>query len=291
MRRDGFSLIEMIVVITLTGILAGFISSFISRPLAAYNDASARVVITTTAEGALRRIGRDIRRSLPNSVRVGGSGTALEFFHVADGARYRASGGINADTSADHTAASDVLTFSGDTSFNTIGRLGGLSFSYGVALSAGHRIAIYTTDTTVWSNAATSANPGLITPASTTITLANDTDEDQIALSTSHEFSLASPRAHFFVVDTPVSFICDTSAGTLTRYDGYTPASSQPTNPAVAPLSSATAAVLAQNVSSCDFRYSAGTSARAGLVTLELGLSSGGESVRLLHQAHVANVP
>jgi MSHA biogenesis protein MshO len=71
------------------------------------------------------------------------------------------------------------------------------------------------------------------------------------------------------------------------RYWGYAIAAAQP-----APPAGATTAVLAQNVSGCQFTYTANVVAqRAGLVSMQLKLTQSGESVALFYQAHVSNVP
>jgi MSHA biogenesis protein MshO len=50
---------------------------------------------------------------------------------------------------------------------------------------------------------------------------------------------------------------------------------------------------MADNVDSCSFTYTPGTSQRAGLLTLDLTIRdpATGEQIRLLHQVHVDNVP
>ena len=99
-----------------------------------------------------------------------------------------------------------------------------------------------------------------------------------------------SPRQRFFVVDTPVSFICDTGAGEINRYDGYTISLTVPsvgTPPAVTPD------LLVDQVSACSFTYSPGTEERAGTVTLSITINDTvlSQSVTLLQQAHVNNTP
>ena len=290
-HEEGFSLIEVVIVIALTGIVAALISSFITRPFAAYGDIRVRAQLVDSADNALQRLARDLRRALPNSIRV--SGGAIEFLNTSSGARYRRDPGVNAATAEDHTAATDVLDFAGDLSFNALGRLTGLAFTYDVPLAAGHRIAIYSTGAGVWADAAKGANPGVITPASMSVTIRDDVDEDRIELSggAPFRFALESPRRRLYVVDAPVSFLCDTLAGTLTRYSSYAIAATQPTSPLLAPLSAASAGLVATDVTGCAFTYQPGTSERAGLVTLDLTLARSGEQVRLLQQVHVVNVP
>lgn len=290
-RHQGFTLIELVVVIAVTGIVAGLVSSFSARPLLAYVDVSRRAELVDAGDGALRRAGRDLRRALPNSIRVSAGGETVELLHVVDGGRYRAVPGVNIATGEDHTPPGDVLEFGGDASFNILGRFGELAFSYGVPLAPGHRVAIYPTGSGVWSDAATAANPGVITPGATGITIADDTDEDQLLLSSTFQFAFGSPRRRLYLVDGPITYLCALGAGTLTRYSGYGPTVAQPTDPLAAPLSGANAAVLATGVSACSFTYTPGTAQRAGLVTVDLTLARAGEQVRLFHEVHVVNVP
>jgi MSHA biogenesis protein MshO len=286
MRREtGYTLIEVVVVVAITALVAGFIGSFITRPMQVYNDVALRGELVASASSALERVAREVRAALPNSVRVAAGGTALELLHVADGARYRSAAG------GAHTAASDLLDLAGDASFNVLGRFQDLAFSYGSPLPAGHRLSVYATGSGVWSDAASGTDPGVITPATTGLSIADDGDEDQLVLSAPFRFALASPQQRVYVVEGPLSFLCSASAGTLMRYAGYAVAAGQPVDPSAAPLSSAGAALLVDRVAGCSFDYTPGTPQRAALVTIELTLAHQGEQVRLLEQVHVMNTP
>jgi MSHA biogenesis protein MshO len=88
-----------------------------------------------------------------------------------------------------------------------------------------------------------------------------------------------------------VTYLCDTTAATLTRYSGYTIASTQPTSVAVLNAAGASSALVASNVAGCQFVLIAGTAHRNGLVTLTLQITQSGESVQLLHQVETVNAP
>ena len=287
----GFTLLELVLVVAISSIVAGMLNSFIRRPMEAYRDMERRATLVDVAETALRRMARDVRASLPNSLRVSGDKRSLEILHLADGARYREDPGTNPTTSEDHTDPNDWLSFSGDTQFNILGRLSHLDPNYGQALTAGTRLAIYNTSTNVYTDAATSANPGVITPAATTITVTDDVDEDKLTLSSSFEFLLRSPRQKVYVIESPVSYICDLTGETITRYGSYNINAIQPTDPGVAPLSAAASALVTNRVAACEFIYDPGTPSRAGLLTIALTLSEAGEQIRLFQQVHVNNTP
>lgn len=289
--EEGFTIIELVIVVVISSIVAGLIGSFVKRPLEGYMDLERRATLVNVAESAIQRMARDIRATLPNSLRVSVDSRSLEILHLADGARYRANPGTN-DPNNDHTAATDWLDVTGDSQFNILGRFSNLDFSYGTALDAGHRITIYNTSSNVYSDAATDADPGVITPSATTITISNDGDEDGIALSSSFDFLLSSPRQRLYLVDTPVSYLCNLGSEEIRRYASYSIASTQPTDPSVAPLNAAGSSSLVTNrVGACEFTYDPGTPSRAGLITIDLTLTEDGEQVRLFEQVHVDNTP
>jgi len=289
-RQEAFTLIELVVTIAISGIVAGLLASVIQRPILAYEQVGRRARLVDHAENALRHLERDVQAALPNSLRVSGSGAALEVIPVLDGARYRRRAGVN-PSGEDHTADTDILSFSGDLQFNVVGRIRALTFSYGTQLAAGTRLAIYNTGEGTYAQAAAATEPGSITPGTTRLTVLNDGDEDQWLLSSAFDFQLESPNQRLFVVQDPVSYLCDATAGSLTRFSEYGYAAAQPTVATSSPLNAGSPGLLAEGVSQCSFAYVPGTSSRAGLLTARLSITEGSESIELLHQIHVGNAP
>src|SRR5437588_9933469 len=68
-RERGVTLIEMVIVIAITAIIAGAVAVFISGPGEGYADAARRAEMTDIADTALRRITRELRTALSNSIR------------------------------------------------------------------------------------------------------------------------------------------------------------------------------------------------------------------------------
>ena len=118
-------------------------------------------------------------------------------------------------------------------------------------------------------------------------------DEDNIRLTPAYQFAFASPGQRVYLVDEPVSWICDTVTGTLVRYTNYAITANHADRDSGGELlgAGASAALVADNVSACAVTYAPGTSQRSGLVTLAMSVADTGESVSLLHQVHVDNVP
>lgn len=267
-RLAGFTLVEMIIVIVITGIIAGIVAVFIRAPVQGFMDLETRVELTDTADTALRRIGRDLRLALPNSVRPTGSSTALEFLQTRTGGRYRG------DVSGIAGAQGNAL-YAGETATTTFDIFGDMTLGGTVALPAsGERVVVYNLGIP-GADAYNGDNSASISTAAA----------GSITLSASTLFPLASPGRRFQVVETPVTYRCDLTAGTLVRHWGYTITASQ-----VTPPTGGSSAVLAQNVSGCTFTYNQ-INERYGLVTMQIVLTKNNETVTLYHEVHVSNVP
>ncbi len=89
-RQRGFTLLEAIAVIVITGVIGTFIAGFLKVPVNTYLNAVARAEASDLADNSMRRLARDLRLALPNSVRVGGGGTYVEYIDTKAGLRYLA---------------------------------------------------------------------------------------------------------------------------------------------------------------------------------------------------------
>jgi MSHA biogenesis protein MshO len=274
-RHAGVTLVEMIVVIAITGIIGAMVAVFIRRPIEGYVDSARRAQLTDIADTALRRMLRDLHLALPNSVRVATDGlgvTYLEFLITSGGGRYRA-----APTSL---GAGNILDFTAaDSSFDVLGPV--------PAFAGGESIVLYNlgpgfTNADAYVGANRAAYSSL---AGSTITLSAAT-----------LFPLESPGNRFQVVQYPVTYACNptavavstTAANEVRRYWNYTIVATQQTPP-----SGGSSAQLAGNVGGCTITYDPNAiQGRNGIVSLRIQLTgSGGESVTLFQEAHVSNIP
>ena len=269
--------------LVISTVVVSFVSLFITGPVTGFIDQSRRARLVDTADTALQRIGRDVRRALPNSVRATSAAgvVALELLSTVDGGRYRAQPPGTVAQVLDFAAA--------DGSFNVLGPFTQLAKPWS---STGHYLAIYNVGV-AGADAFELAN--VITPVGTTISIAVDgsTGEDRVTLTPAFRFAYPSPTQRVFLLDGPVTYLCDTVAGTLMRYQGYAIAAAQASRDSHGELlgAGASASLMANQLVGCTFTYTAGTAERAGLVSLQFTVRSQGESVSLLSQVHVDNVP
>jgi MSHA biogenesis protein MshO len=291
-RPRGFSLVELIVVIVITGIIASVIGSFIAGPIQGFFDQARRAELVDAAQLALVRMGRDLRAALPNSVRIDSG--ALELLLALDGDRYRTEPAAGAGDA-------DQLQFTAeDTSFNTFRQLGANQ-----TLAAGVRLAVYPLGYLSASDPYAApailpslATAGVMTPANivglTTTSTVGGVTEYRVTLTggghPGHLFPYESPRRRVFLVGGPVMYRC--VGGDLIRYDNY---GVNPT-PLVPPtdIGTVTTVVVADIVQSCAFSYDPGTARRNAVATLTVTLvdpASPTEIVRLVRQVHMNNVP
>jgi MSHA biogenesis protein MshO len=280
-RMRGFTLLELVIVIAITSIIAVATIGFIAQPIEGYLGLSRRAQLVDSAETALRRMSRESRLAVPNTVRVDATGRAMEFLRMLDAGRYR--------TQLDSGGAGDPLDFTTNRdSFDVLGPL--TNWSRIVAGGGGRAdcldasadcVVVYNTGQ-VGANVYTGDNIAAIEAAGPTSITFNNSDV------AGWRFPFASPSQRFYVVDTPVAFICDLGTGLLTRYQGYTIAAAVP-GPGSPP--GGASAPLVNGVTACTFSYNQGTATRGGLVTLAITLTDQGESVSLLLQSHVPNSP
>lgn len=266
--QQGFTLVEAIVAIVITGIVAAMVTMFIRTPIQQYMDAESRAAITDVADTALRRMGRDLRLALPNSVRVDPSGKYVEFLLTSGGGRYLAD--------ADDLVPGNILDFynAASLSFDVVGPA--------PAMAANEFVVVYNLGPGMIPadayDCGTSCNRATIGGvAGNTVTLVANPFASQAV-------KMESPSRRFQVVTGAVSYAC--VGGELRRYSGYAISAAQPAPPA------GTGAVLANGVTACSFSYTPLANQRAALIGLGVTLqNSVGENISLFHQVHVDNTP
>lgn len=287
----GFTLVEAIVVIAIIGIIGAIVAVFIRLPVQNYADSVARAEVTDEADLALRRMAREIRLALPNSIRVNSDGSAIEFLLTKTGGRYLSSDDPNPN-------GLPPLDFS-NTANTSVTVAGALSQpvavnDYFVVYNLGYGMA----PADAWGLSTGSSNIAPIATAvaagTSSLTLKNNPFAAQNP-------PMPSPGSRFQIVSGPVMFACAASNGTLTRYSGHSINATM----TVPPTNATSAAPLTRRAASCAglFAYdtSDGTTSsaqRTSLVNLAIELAArttagtaATSTIRLVHQVHVDNTP
>lgn len=275
-RQAGFTLVEAVIVITIIGILGAVVAVFIRMPIQNYQDSVARAELTDIADLALRRIARDLRLALPNSIEVpGGMSNSITFLMTRTGGRYLAA--------EDGVSSAKVLDFinPGNKSFTMIGRMpsGKQAIQPNVDFVVVNNLGI------PGASARNGDNIALVTGVT------RITDDQHLITLASNPFAaqsppMPSPTSRFQVVSGPVGYAC--TAGSLIRTWDW---------PMIPGRASDTPAgqssVLANRVSSCSFSYREDANRRSALlmIALVLEMPNGGGEIKLVHQVHVENTP
>jgi MSHA biogenesis protein MshO len=292
-HQSGFTLVELIMVIVIMGAIGGMVSVFMKSPIDAYFDSARRAALTDLADTTVRRIARDVRRALPNSLRPPATSQCIEFIPTKTGGRYR----------ADSTAAGLSFAAPPDTSFNMLGS--NATFA-GNAIPADQQIrdqdfiVVYNLGITGSDAYALNAVNRATVNGAPTLAIASPPETNIVVTTTqpagSPTFSLESGGNRFHVVSSTeqsVTYVCvnvgttsGNGSGVLYRYvRGFT---ATHTCPATAP---AGAAVLANNVSACSFTYNGTDLQRNATVQINLSLTQSNETVSLYHEVHADNTP
>jgi MSHA biogenesis protein MshO len=288
--QRGFTLVEAIIVIVIIGALSAVVAVFIRAPVQGYVDSVGRAEVSDQADLALRRMARDIRLALPNSIRVNTAGTAIEFLLTKTGGRYLAVEDEGSGQPLDflHPAPAPPVY----PSFTVVGPMPGTS-----TVAAGDYVVV------------NNLGPGLAPADAYQFSQANrniavvrayDAANSLITLQ-DNPFAaqtptpLPSPNQRFQVVSGPVSYVCAARAdGTLeiTRQSGY----SISVNQNVPPQGAQSIAVLASRIDDCShvFQYDTAAAQRSALVIVALALRTRNQAdppIRLVQQVHVDNTP
>jgi len=272
----GFSLVELVVVIVVLGILGASVAVFINNPVRAYFATVRRAQLTDAADTTLRRMVRDLQTAVPNSIRITTSGSTLylEFTPISDVGRYRgATSGGNEPTGIDLLDTTDAT----DTTFQVLGRP--------VTVPSAAKLVIFNLGYGT-SDLYAGGNRRDVTTAAGSASSISFT-------STGSAWPGDSPDRRFYLVTTPVTYVCAPVAdgsGRLDRYSGYALQATQPSSTTTTPLSTATSALVVDKLSGCSFETSA-VLANANAAALTLQLTDTGETVTLYAQIYLGNTP
>lgn len=326
-RQAGFSLFELVLTIMLMGLMAATVSVFISGPILSYIETANRAELVSLAGQSLTQMERDVKASVPNSVRIARGGTILEVLRTQAAIPYK----VGASGVPDGlSVAGGFQQAGGQQFFRVQGKF--LDKVYGQhpqwQAVVFHQPRYDQQDFNRPENGLNAYGEGrsfqmtvfgrdgqprnvpyfghVISPKGVNVVPGDqpfllgltgegwqpDGTQDIVALRVPHSFSAHSPNNMLYLVDSPVTYHCDLAAGTLTKYWDY-PIQAQQPDPRYSSRmpAGARSALVANRITNCQFSFEA-QGADMTLVNLNLQLTtSRGESVTLHQQVHVRNDP
>lgn len=277
-RAGGFTLIELIIVLVLMTIVGATVAVFVKPTIDAYSDARNRAVLGDMGDTALRRMARDVRVAVPNSLRTP-SEACFELVPAVAGGRYRM--GPNTANNAwwvntaGPTTGFDVLS--------TLARQPAVNDFIVINNQNGNDVYTGVNRSTITSVSTPLLSQGRLRLGISSLQISPGYDGGRFQVISQGE------RAVFYVCEgAGLSADGRTGTGVLWRIKRDFVAS----YPSACPASTG-GTVLARSLSGCRFVYSPnkGATQQSGFLYLELAITRNGETATLSHGAHVLNVP
>lgn len=258
-RQNGFTLVEVIVSLVIVGILGVGVVNFIGRSTQGYADTAERQQLAIIGWIVSEKISRDVRDSLPNSIRLNAGESCMELVPTTAGTDY-----VNVPVVASANSAEVV------------------NFVAGATPSAGHRLAVYPNSLTGLYNL---SSTGTISSTISSISAGSEADSRTINLSGSHQFLTDSPTRRLYAVDNPVMYCFEGSQ--LLRYSAYGFNANMP-----APASAGDPVVIGSRLANGVFNYIPSTLTRNGVLTFSFTVTgSDGAQQVISQEVQIRNVP
>ena len=270
-RQQGFSLVELIIVIVLIGIVSISTMQFIKFGAEIYASGTERDEVVSQARFALVRLGKELRQATPNSLRLVSGNVTGRAYQCLEFAPFKASSIYVNNVPTDVSASGDLIV---------------VAFNNETKAEEDDRVAIYPQ----------SAADIFDVNQNKVRALASDPSEEEAnktqRWSFDNGFADSSPTQRLFVLnDSPVSFCIE--GDSLYYYSGYNYNINQPTPSILHVLDGSAGQLLAKYIAySSVFNVNQASLTRNAIVNirLEMGFNSA-ETLIFNHEVHIPNVP
>lgn len=304
---QGFTLIELVVVLVVSGILAVGTVAFISRTVESLDATSTRNQLASAGRTAIDRMSLELHNALPNSIRV--SGSCLEFIPVRAATTY-----IDPAFTNPGTSTFDVVNFVEknvpvypDAALLPAPTLGGtpnLRPLYAVVYPR-NRNRVYDGDNNTAAIPPEFNNRRPVQTINSIVVNGSDSNLATITLAEAHRFQRRSPQERFFVTELPVSF-CVVGSN-LYRYTNYGFHQTQTTQEESGSCDASTAnrclpnygnhallpdkKLIVDSITSSTFSVGNQNLARNSLVSIQFDMASGNDTITLRSEILTRSVP
>lgn len=284
-HQSGFTLIEIVITIVVSSIMAVGLVSYIGDSVTGYISAGNRNQLASSGRTVLDRIAMELHNAVPNSVRVtavNGGDQCMEFVPFLGATSY----------------IDPPFTGQGADEFIVVG------FNPAVVAgpAAGLFVFIYPIDTgavyaapTLLPGSPVPPDPGSVYQGSRaeidSIAAADPDGKVLITLVNGHRFNRRSPVQRIYLTEQPVSFCV--VGDRLYRYSNYGFAAVQP-EPAGLPAQAPGRALISNQLTNAGltaFSLQAPTLRRNGLVRMNFMFEELGDVINLNHEVQLRNVP
>jgi MSHA biogenesis protein MshO len=262
--KRGFTLIELVTVIVILAIVSVGVFSFVSIGTRIYVDVTERDQILSEARFVIERLNRELRASVPNSIRISDNYRCIEFAPIAWSSFYE-----------------DIAVSPEPATNNVV-----LASLDGYQRQMNDRVIVYPIE------------PEHIYLGSDAHNVAPDASPvsgNTLSLSSAHQFATDSPAQRLYIGRQPVSY-CLLGNNQLTRHTGYAYRDVQSESPSNVGIGRGV--LMAQYVvndpldpNDRPFRLESATLNRNALVQLQLRFELNQELVVFNSEVHLPNVP
>ena len=266
----GFTLIELIMVIVILAIMGTVSVKFIANSARGLVDTGERQALASSATVAVEKVLREVRRALPNSVRVfdDGANKCLELAPILYSSVYLS-----------------VPTASAATSFQSIQFVNAVGGETGyVAVYPSSPESVYDANKAVSSMTAVASTVGAVGSADENLQTITFTD------GASYRFPTDSPKKRFYLVSQPISF-CNDASGRLWRYQNYGFHSDSSSS---IPTTGSDRILIADSLQNLSFNYSPAQLQRNAVVRMSVTIvrpNDASESINVSQEVQLRNVP
>ncbi len=259
-HSQGFTLIELIIIIVILGIFSTMGADFISKAFKGFQAANSRMEIFEEGKEAMTRMEREINNAIPNAVIV----------TTVSGSQELRIGVID-----DKIMVSDNVTghyIESPPTDKITDDTGGLG--------AGIIVSI---NNTAWD---TFASPVTLDRRLYRVTAKTG---KQMTLDRTIPPDSRSPSKRFYAVDKAIRYYYDSASAQLRRSEISINATNTPLDDTA--FTAVTGYPLATDVSNLTFHYTPGTPSRNSVVTVSFKITKNNESILFNKDIHVRNIP